>query len=95
MRFFEVAEQPELTGKDLKDIVAAAYGCEGLTEIPGSNCVSNVEFETRLKFNSPTPVTAMELIFHTGRTRWELQVLYWEIDEEWEVTQAIKKTEPC
>lgn len=94
MRFFEVAEQPELTGKDLKDIVVAAFGCDDMTIIPDSYCTSNIEFETRLKFNSPTPVMAMELVFNAGRTCWQLELLYWEIDGEWEVTQAVKKAEP-
>lgn len=94
MRFFDVGEQPELIGKDLEQIVAAAFGCAELTEVPRIYSISNIESETRLKFNAPTPVAAMDLSFISGRFRWELQLLYWEVDGEWEVVQAVKSAAP-
>jgi hypothetical protein len=88
MIYFENGEQPELTDKDLKQILLQIFGEVDLPSIPSSYLVENAEQETRLKFNAPTPVTSFDLLMiwiGPKEQKIRAHVLYWEYDRHWEV----------
>jgi hypothetical protein len=89
MIFFENGEQPELTGKDLQQILAEMFGEAALPTIPASYLVENAEKETRLKFNAPTSVVSFDLLMTwilPKKRAIKAHVIYWELDNHWEVT---------
>ena len=91
MIFFENGEQPELTGKDLQQILAEIFGDVLLPSAPDSYFVENAEHETRLKFNAPTSVLSFDLLMTWTVPRLrkiKAHVLYWEVDRYWEVTAS-------
>ena len=92
MIFFENGEQPELTGKDLQQILAQIFGEVDLPNLPGDYLVENAEQETRLKFNAPTPVVSFDLLMRwTSPKKQSIRahVLYWETDLHWEVVASV------
>jgi hypothetical protein len=94
MIYFENGEQPELTDKDLKQILLQIFGEVDLPSIPSSFLVENAEQETRLKFNAPTPVTSFDLLMiWSGPEEQKIRahVLYWEYDRLWEVMTSTKQ----
>ena len=88
MIFFENGEQPELTGKDLQQILSQIFGEVNPPPAPGHYLVENAEQETRLKFNAPTPVVSFDLLMTWTlplKRQIRAHVLYWESDKLWEV----------
>jgi len=92
MLFFENGEQPELTGKDLQEILTEIEVATSQAIAPYTYLVENAERETRLKFNSPTEVVSFDLIVTWGEPsvrKIRAHVLYWETDKYWEVVDTI------
>jgi hypothetical protein len=87
VRDFGQDEQPELTVDDVSSILAVA-ALDSEWPLPQRWQVEKIASETRLKFNAPTPVVALEatLAWEQPRSRTlVVQVLYWLVDAEWEV----------
>jgi hypothetical protein len=91
MVLFENGEQPELTGKDLQQILLQIFDEAPVPTAQVSYLVENVEHETRLKFNAPTAVVSFDLLLTwtlPDRRQMRSHVLYWETDMLWEVADS-------
>ncbi len=91
MVLFENGEQPELTGKDLQQILLQIFDEAPIPTAHVGYVVENVEHETRLKFNAPTAVVSFDLLLTWAlpdHRQVRAHVLYWETDLLWEVTAS-------
>lgn len=91
MVLFENGEQPELTGKDLQQILVQIFDEAQVPSSQVSYKVENIEHETRLKFNAPTAVVSCDLLLSwclPDKLQVRAHVLYWETDMLWEVTAS-------
>jgi hypothetical protein len=92
MLYFENGEQPELTDKDLMQILLQIFGEVDLPSIPSSYLVENAERETRLKFNAPTSVISFDIQMTwiaPKKQTIRAHVLFWESDRHWEVMVSV------